>query len=385
MSQPDDDETAPAEEPEAVPEPEPVEEPETDTAPAEETEEALAPESDPMAVDLSGVCPDPLVLQTDWFPSPEHGYAYRLIGDAGELDTENGIYRGPLLDTGIDFEIRAGGPYLGFQPETSTMQLDQGIHLAYVNTDEQVSAYDIVPTVAVAAPFEINPQILMWNPEVFSFDSFEDIGNSDATVVYFAGGVYMDYLVDAGILRAEQVDPSYDGAPARFVASGGGIVQQGFATSEPWLYENAIEEWGKPVDFLLVHDSGYEAYAQPLVVRAAALDDLRPCLELVIPIFQQSVLDHYADPAPTSQVILDIVTALASFWVLYPGQMEYSAATALELGNVGNGPDDIVANLDDARMERVVALLKDVLDGAPQDLEASDIYTNEFIDPSIGF
>ena len=385
VSQPDDDETAPAEEPEAVPEPEPVEEPEPDTAPAEETEEALAPESDPMAVDLSGVCPDPLVLQTDWFPSPEHGYAYRLIGDAGELDTENGIYRGPLLDTGIDFEIRAGGPYLGFAPETSTMQLDQSIHLAYVNSDEQVSAYDIVPTVAVAAPFEINPQILMWNPEVFTFDSFEDIGDSDATVVYFAGGVYMDYLVDAGILRAEQVDPSYDGAPARFVASGGGIVQQGFATSEPWLYENAIEEWGKPVDFLLVHDSGYEAYAQPLVVRAAALDDLRPCLELVIPIFQQSVLDHYADPAPTSQVILDIVTALASFWVLYPGQMEYSAATALELGNVGNGPDDIVGNLDDARMERVVALLKDVLDGAPQDLEASDIYTNEFIDPSIGF
>ena len=385
VSQPDDDETAPAEEPEAVPEPEPVEEPEPDTAPAEETEEALAPESDPMAVDLSGVCPDPLVLQTDWFPSPEHGYAYRLIGDAGELDTENGIYRGPLLDTGIDFEIRAGGPYLGFQPETSTMQLDEGIHLAYVNSDEQVSAYDIVPTVAVAAPFEVNPQILMWNPEVFSFDTFEDIGDSDATVVYFAGGVYMDYLVDAGILSADQVDPSYDGAPARFVASGGGIVQQGFATSEPWLYENAIEEWGKPVDFLLVHDSGYEAYAQPLVARAAALDDLRPCLELVIPIFQQSVLDHYADPAPTSQVILDIVTALNSFWVLYPGQMEYSAAAALELGNVGNGPDDIVGNFDDARMERVVALLKDVLDGAPQDLEASDIYTNEFIDPSIGF
>ena len=37
------------------------------------------------------------------------------------------------------------------------------------------------------------------------------------------------------------------------------------------------------------------------------------------------------------------------------------------------------------RMERVVQLLKDVLDGVPQDIEASDIYTNEFIDPSIGF
>ena len=215
--------------------------------------------------------------------------------------------------------------------------------------------------------------------------SFEDIGQSDATVVYFAGGVFIDYMVDAGILRADQVDPSYNGAPARFVAEDGALVQQGFATSEPWLYENAIEEWGKPVDFLLVHDSGFEVYAQPLVVRQDALDELRPCLELVIPIFQQSVLDHYADSSPTDDLIIQIVDDLATFWVLYPGQMEYSAATALELGNVGNGPDDIVGNLDDARMERIVGLLKDVLVGAPQDIEASDIYTNEFIDPSIGF
>ena len=360
-----------------------VEEPTADAEPAEEMP-AEEP-SDPMAVDLSGACPNPLVLQTDWFPSPEHGYAYRLIGDAGELDTENGVYRGPLLETGIDLEIRAGGPYLGFAPTTATMQLDEGIHLGYVNTDEQIAAWDIVPTVAVAAPFDTNPQILMWSPEAYSFSSFEDIGQSDAAVVYFAGGVFIDYMVDAGILRADQVDPSYDGSPARFVAEGGAVVQQGFATSEPWLYENALEEWGKPVDFLLIHDSGFEIYAQPLVVRAAVLEELRPCLELVVPIFQQAVIDHYADPGPTDAVILQIVENLASFWVLYPGQMEYSSATALALGNVGNGPDDIVGNMDDARMERVTQLLKDVLQGVPQDIEASEIYTNEFIDPSIGF
>jgi hypothetical protein len=192
-------------------------------------------------------------------------------------------------------------------------------------------------------------------------------------------------MVDAGILTADQIDPSYEGTPARFVAANGSEVQQGFASSEPWFYENALEEWGKPVDFLLVHDSGFEAYAQPLAIRAEALEELRPCLELVVPIFQQSVLDHYADPDPTSKLILDIVEALGSSWVLYPGQMDYSAATALELGLVGNGPDDIVGNFDDARMERFVQLLKDVLEGVSQDIEATDIYTNEFIDPSIGF
>ena len=377
----------PADEAPAPEEPEPAETPVPEEAPAEEEAAAEDPaeEPAPAAVDLSGVCPDPLVLQTDWFPSPEHGYAYRLIGDAGELDAENGIYRGPLLDSGIDLEIRAGGPYLGWAPTSATMQLDPGIHFGYVNTDEQVAAYDVIPTVAVAAPFDTNPQILMWNPEVYSFSSFEDIGESDATVVYFAGGVFIDYMVDAGILRADQVDPSYDGSPSRFVAEGGALVQQGFATSEPWLYENALEDWGKPVDFLLIHDSGFEIYPQPLVVRADAIDELRPCLELVVPIFQQAIVDHYADSAATDAVILQIVEDLESFWVLYPGQMQYSTATALELGNVGNGPDDIVGNLDDARMERVVQLLKDVLEGVPQDIKASDIYTNEFIDPSIGF
>ena len=139
------------------------------------------------------------------------------------------------------------------------------------------------------------------------------------------------------------------------------------------------------MDYLLIHDSGFEIYAQPLVIRADALEELRPCLELAVPVFQQAVVDHYADSAPTDAVILQIVDDLASFWVLYPGQMAYSTSTALEIGNVGNGPDDIVGNMDDARMERVVQLLKDILEGVPQDIEASDIYTNEFIDPSIGF
>jgi hypothetical protein len=370
---------APEEEP-------PAEAPEEET-PAEEASDGEAPEEEaPASVDLASVCPDPLVLQTDWYPSPEHGYAYRLIGDAGEFDAENGIYRGPLLDTGIDLEIRAGGPYLGFQPGTSTMYVDEGIHLAYVSTDEAVTgAASDLPTVAVMAPLEINPQILMWDPETYTFESFEDIGESGAVVNYFAGASYIDYLVGSGVLDAGQVDPSYDGTPARFVAEGGAIVQQGFATSEPFFYENELDEWSKPVDFLLVHDAGFELYSQPLVVRTDALEELRPCLEQVIPVFQQAVVDHYADPDPTSEVILDIVEQLDGAWVVTPGQMDYSAASAVELGVASNGPDDTVGNFDDDRMATVFDQLVTVFDDVPDDLAPTDLYTNEFIDPAIGF
>jgi len=385
----DDDEAGPTDtvevDAEETPEAEAAEETPEEEA-AEETPEEEAAEETPVSVDLASVCPDPLVLQTDWYPSPEHGYAYRLIGDAGEFDAENGIYRGPLLDSGIDLEIRAGGPYLGFQPGTSTMYVDDGIHLAYVSTDEAVAgAAADLPTTAVMAPLEINPQILMWDPETYSFASFEDIGASGAVVNYFAGASYIDYLVGAGVLDAGQVDPSYDGTPARFVAEGGAIVQQGFATSEPFFYENELEEWSKPVDFLLVHDAGFELYSQPLVVRSGALEELRPCLEQAIPVFQQAVVDHYADPDPTSAVILDIVEQLDGAWVVTAGQMDYSANSAVELGVAGNGPDGTVGNFDDGRMAIVFEQLVTVFDGVPAELGATDLYTNDFIDPTIGF
>lgn len=255
------------------------------------------------------------MLQTDWFPSPEHGYAYLLVGNEGTLDAENGIFTGPLLDTGIDLEIRAGGPYLGFQPTVAITYLDDDIHLGYINTDEKVDGAAEQPTIGVMAPLEINPQILMWNPEEYDFATFDDLGESDAAVVVFGGGVFIEYLVSAGFVRPDQVDPSYDGAPARFVAENGALAQQGFATSEPYRYEVELEDWPRPVDHLLIHDSGYEIYSQTLSVRADQFDELAPCFEQLVPIFQQAVIDHWSDPEPTNQLILDIVDELDSSWV----------------------------------------------------------------------
>src|SRR6202008_644077 len=90
------------------------------------------------AGDLTGVCPDPLVVQTDWFPEPEHGGLYQLIGTDGEADAAEGVYTGPLGDTGIDLEIRAGGPFLGGQSTSAQMYADPDIFMGYVATDELI-------------------------------------------------------------------------------------------------------------------------------------------------------------------------------------------------------------------------------------------------------
>src|SRR3954469_7367910 len=76
------------------------------------------------ASSLAGVCGPKLVLQTDWFPEPEHGGLYQLIGPSGTVDKQHGTYSGPIGTTDVQLEIRAGGPYTGNQQVSSLMYQD---------------------------------------------------------------------------------------------------------------------------------------------------------------------------------------------------------------------------------------------------------------------
>ena len=152
-----------------------------------------------IAVDLSGVCPSPLVVQTDWFPESEHGAMYHLIGDGYSVDTENQVVQGPMVldgtDLGIDFQIRTGGPAIGFAPVSSYMYTDESIHMGYASTDAQILQYGDAPLVAVVAPLEQNPQMIMWDPELANVDSIADLGRENVTVNVFGGGVFPQVFV----------------------------------------------------------------------------------------------------------------------------------------------------------------------------------------------
>ncbi len=144
-----------------------------------------------------------------------------------------------------------------------------------------------------------------------------------------------------------------------------------------------IEEWGKPVAFELIHDAGLEIYSQALAIRAGELEELRPCLEQLVPIVQQAVVDYVASPDRANAIIVDAVEQYQDFWVYDMDLAAFSVAKQVELGLVGNGPDGIVANMDPARVQgvidKMIAAGLDISEG----LQASDITTNEFIDESI--
>ena len=338
---------------------------------------------------LANICPDPVVVQTDWFPQSEHGAVYNLIGDDYTVDTNRKSVQGPLVaageDTGTQIEIRAGGPAIGFQLPPQQMYVETDILLGFVSTDEAVFAADDTPTLAVMAPLDKNPQIIMWDPATYSdVQTIADLGKTGAPVNVFAGGTFSEVFVNEGLLSADQIDASYDGSPARWVAEGGAIAQQGFAGAEPYIYENELAEWAKPVAFQLVHDAGLQIYSQPLAIRAGELEELRPCLEQLVPIIQQSVVDFAADPSRANTIIVDTVAQYKDFWVYSNELAEFSVATQLELGLIGNGSDEIVGNMDADRVQSVIDKMKAAGMEISEGLQAADIITNEFIDEGIG-
>jgi hypothetical protein len=339
-------------------------------------------------VSLAGVCPNPIVIQTDWFPEPEHGAVYQLIGPGGTIDKDKGSYSGPLLDTGVNLEIRAGGPFLGNETVSAQMYKDKSIFMGYVSTDAAALFSAKLPTVAVVTPLEKSPQILMWDPTQFGFTSFADIAKSDAKVLYFQGATYMNFLIGKGYVRKEQLDASYDGSPTRFVTEKK-IVQQGFASNEPYKYEHDIRQWMKPVKFLLIHDAGYKIYPEALAVRPDTPAASGACLKKLVPLIQRAQVDYMTDPTPVNDELLKIVKRFASFWTLSEAGNADAVKKMRDLEIVSNGSNTTLGDFDPARVDQ---LLTDALpvwrkanaQGIKPDLTGKDLYTNEFIDPSIG-
>ena len=271
-------------------------------APSDDEEPAPTTTAVPVVEgELAGVCPSPMVVQTDWFPESEHGAMYELVGDDYTVDVDNKVVRGSMVlggtDLGIEWEVRTGGPAIGFSPVSQHMAADDSIHLGYASTDQQVNHWDVAPLVSVVAPLERNPQMVMWDPETYpDVQGIADLGEQGITINVFGGGTFSQVFIGQGIWSADQVDPSYDGSPARFVSEGGSIAQQGFASSEVYTYEHVHEQWGRPVAFQLLHDAGFQIYSQTIGVRPGDMEALRPCLEKLVPIIQQAVVDFDANP-----------------------------------------------------------------------------------------
>lgn len=345
------------------------------------------------AQDLRGSCPETIVFQKDWQPESEHGVLYNLLGAGYKVDTGKKKVTGPLVsdgvDTGVKIEIRTGGPAVGFQPVPAVMYTDKAIDIGFVATDEAVLASAKQPITAIMAQLDVSPLAIMWDkgkhPE---FNNIADIGQTETKVLYTRGLTYMDYLTGSGLLRSSQLDGSYTGAPDLFIANKGEAALQGFITSEPYLYEKELKNWGKPLDGQLVNDTGYPSYFASMSIRSGDKGELAPCLKKLVPILQKSQIAFVQKPDQAIKVILDLVKRYNTGWQYSDGLARFSAGQMMTQGIVGNGADKTLGDFDLGRVQRIINITKPIFASqrkpVKDGLRPEDIATNEFIDRSIG-
>ncbi|MFW7415322.1 ABC transporter substrate-binding protein [Demequina sp. SO4-18] len=368
-------------------------------AESEETAGSPAPTSSASAsadgsVDLASMCPADIKIQTDWNPEMEHGHLYAMFGDEYEVDSDNKSVTGPLMasgeDTGVDVTVLSGGPAVGYAQPNAQLYSDDSIFMAYVGTDEAIAQSVALPTVSVFQPLEKDPQMIMWDPETYpDVEGIADLGDEGTTVRVFPGGVYIDYFVGTGVLDEGQVDTTYDGTPAVFVSENGAIAQQGFASAEPFIYENEVADWGKPIAYQLINDAGYPKYAASMSVRPEAITEYADCLEQLVPIMQQAEVDYYDGTLKESvkSLVLELVEAFDTGWVYSAAVADYSYDTMLDDGIASDGPDGILGTFDADRVAELFEIVEPIY--AEQGIEVAegltpeDLYTNEFIDESI--
>lgn len=343
-------------------------------------------------VDLAGICPSTVVIQTDWWPQAEHGFVYQLLGPDYVVNTADMSVKGPLMSqgssTGVDIQINAGGPSIGFDPVISRMYSKPEILLGFMGTDIAISQSEEYPTIGVVAPFNINPQIIMWDPATYpDIRTIDELKDANVKVLYFRNVAYMKYLTATGILNEDQVDDSYDGFPEQFVTAGGTVAQQGFGTNEPIFYETKLEKWMKPIRYQYLHETGWTPYAQTLAVTPDNKTKYNECLANLVPLIQQAQLDYVLDPSATNEVIVDVVQTLNPT-TQYDFDLAMASADKQVIDRlVSNSPDGILGSFDVSRVDDFIATAAPIYtargDKVRESLTAADLVTNEYIDPSI--
>jgi hypothetical protein len=197
----------------------------------------------------------------------------------------------------------------------------------------------------------------------------------------------MDYFTSTGILDKKQVDDTYDGAPASFIAAAGKDAQQGFGTAEPYFYEKVLKDWMKPVAYQYVHDAGWTAYAQSLGATPANITKYDSCLTALVPVIQQAAVDYVASADTANAIILDAVTQYNNGWVYDAGQATAAVAKMQSDKLIANSPDGTLGSFDTQRVTDFIKVATPVFTATgskvKEGLVADDIVTNKYIDPSI--
>ena len=190
---------------------------------------------------------DKVTFGTNWVPEAEHGGFYQALAD--------GTYR----RYGLDVTILPGGPNANNRILLPVGKID---FFMSANTLQSFDAVEQnVPTLAVMASFQKDPQVLIAHPGP-GINKLEDLKGLTLFVSKEGMATYFQWLRSDLGFKDAQVKP-YTFNPQPFLADPRSAMQ-GYVTSEPY----AVEKEGhfRPKVFLLA-DSGFDTYSTLIETR----------------------------------------------------------------------------------------------------------------------
>jgi len=357
-----------------------------DAAPAAEPDDASSsePAEEPAEAPVdAAVCPTDLTIQTDWYPELEHGGTYQLIGPDGNANKDTVSYSGPVQEAyavgGLEtLTIRT----VNFDKSNASVLADGDADMAYIAMSDVVKDSGAIPLVAIAKTLDLDPQMVMWDPTQNDIQEPADIAASGAQVLHFPGTASIDSMIAEGIMTEDQDNPSYDGSDGAWVADGGSMIQQGFATNEVYKYENDIA-WkdGAPADvsFFTVGDLGFDNYPAAITMLKPRAEELSSCLELLVPAMQQAWIDFLNDPKPMTDRLITINEEHDGFWSLSEGLNTAGMALVESNGFGANSPDGTYCSFDLDRVQALYDILSPIYDAQGTEIAGS---IDEFVDNS---
>jgi len=303
---------------------------------------------------------DKVKFGTNWVAEAEHGGFYQAVAD------------GTYAKYGLEVTIVPGGP-----TANNRMLLIAG-RIDFFMSGNTLAAFDAVannvPTIAVAAMFQKEPQVLIAHPDP-AIDKLADLKPLTLFISTEGMGSYFQWLKADYGFREEQVKP-YTFNPQPFLADKRSAMQ-GYVTSEPF----AIETQGgfKPKIFLLA-DYGFDAYSTLIETRNEVLekqpDVVRRFVEAsIIGWYNYLYGDNKAANALIRKDNPEMTDAL----------INYSVAKLKEYGVVDSG-DTLklgIGAMTDARMDSFYAKMTKAGVVKPG-LDIRKAYTTQFVNKGVG-
>ena len=348
---------------------------------------------------LKGVCPDPLVVQTNWLPEPDHGALWELIGSGGTMHQYT--YTGPLGSTGIKMEIIAGGPGDNYLPEPTALYTGNPVvrvtpDLGMGSLDTAIQLSKQFPVVGVVSLQEHDPLVLISDPKTIpSLATISDvIAQANKGVHFYVSSLqtaYVQYLISKGVPESAFIG-GYAGDLAKFATGGGSVVQQGYATSEVYNLEHTTPVWNKPVNYNFISAYGMNDYDEVIEVPKTKFSAMQSCLTKLVPMIQQAEVDYVQSPATVNTVLNKFNSGGfgANYWSTSLAYSSAAVAVMLKYDLVGNsqsgsGP---IGGLNLTRVAQNISTLVPIYASQQSTtymtgVTASDVATNQFINSSI--